>query len=78
MEIYTADQIRDITEKNIESTYEHKLVRIFNICIDKAKENKYQAELYSIEIDEPLKKYLKTLGYELIKSKESLNYIISW
>ena len=78
MEIYTADQIRDITEQNIQLTFSHTLSMIFERCIENAKENKYHAELYGIVINEPLKKYLKTLGYELIKSKESINYIISW
>lgn len=78
MEIYTADQIRDITESHIKDTYSDILKRIFKECVRKAEDNEYQATLYGIEIDDILKKYLETLGYELRKDENKINYILSW
>lgn len=78
MEIYTAGQIRDITEQNIQSTYKNKLERIFNECIEKAKDNLYQTTLYGIDIDDTLKIYLESLGYELNKDENKISYVISW
>ena len=78
MEIYTADQIRDITEQNIQLTYSHTLEMIFEECIRKAEDNEYQATLYGIDIDDKLKSYLESLGYNLEKNENKINYIISW
>ena len=78
MEILTADQIRAITEQNIRSTYKNKLEKIFNECIERAKDNSYQVELFGIDIDDTLKKYLEILGYTLEKSENRITYTISW
>ena len=78
MEIFTADQIRDITEHHIKETYSDILAQIFNECKRAAQDNSYQVTLYGINIDDILKKYLETLGYTLEKSENSINYIIVW
>lgn len=76
--MYTADQIREITEQSIQLTYKDILKEIFKECIRKAKDNEFRAVLYGIDIDDTLKKYLENLGYTLERYENTINYVISW